>query len=109
MLYGAQAPIAAVTTIVFGIGALMFSYLLYASRLVPRWISVWGLVGAVPYTAVGVLGLFGTNPEILYIPLAVQEMVLAVWLIAKGFNRGTIASASDARPRAEWKVADARA
>ena len=56
------------TTIVFGIGALMFSYLLYASRLVPRWISVWGLVGAVPYTAVGVLGLFGVDPEVLYIP-----------------------------------------
>ena len=61
VLFGAQAPIAAVTTIVFGIGALMFSYLLYASRLVPRWISVWGLVGAVPYAAVGVLGLFGSE------------------------------------------------
>lgn len=109
LLYDAQAPIAAVTTIVFAIGALMFSYLLYASRLVPRWISVWGLVGAVPYAAVGVLGLFGTNPEVLYIPLAVQEMVLAVWLIAKGFNRGTIASASEVQTPAEWKVADARA
>jgi len=108
-LFGAQAPISAVTTIVFGIGALMFSYLLYASRLVPRWISVWGLVGAIPYAAVGVLGLFGRNPEVLYIPLAVQEMILAVWLIAKGFNRGTIAAANDPRPRVEWKVADARA
>ena len=108
-LFGAQAPIAAVTTIVFGIGALMFSYLLYASRLVPRWISVWGLVAAVPYAAVGVLGLFGRNPEVLFIPLAVQEMVLAVWLIAKGFNRGTIASAGEVRTRPEWKLAEARA
>jgi hypothetical protein len=88
MLFDAQAPIGAVTSIVFGVGALMFSYLLYASRLVPRWISVWGLVSAVVSTAVGVSALFGTNPEVLYMPLAVQEMVLAVWLIAKGFNRG---------------------
>jgi hypothetical protein len=36
-------------------------------------------------------------------------MVLAVWLIAKGFNRGTIASASEVQTRAEWQVADARA
>jgi hypothetical protein len=109
VLYGAQAPVAAVTTIVFGVGALMFSYLLYASKLVPRWISIWGLVGAVPYAAVGVLALFGKDPEILYIPLAIQEMVLAVWLIVRGFNRGTIASASEARPQGEWSVADARA
>ena len=109
VLFGAQAPISAVTTIVFGIGALMFLYLLYASRLVPRWLSVWGLAGAVLYTSVGVLGLFGTAPEILYMPLAVQEMVLAVWLIAKGFNRGTIASAVDRQPQAAWQLADDRA
>ena len=109
VLFGAQAPIAAVTAIVFAIGALMFSYLLYASRLVPRWISVWGLVGAVPYAAVGVLGLFGMDPEVLYIPLAVQEMVLAVWLIARGFHRETIASASEVQTRTERRVADVRA
>ena len=109
MLYDAQAPIGAIGSIVFAIGAVMFSYLLYASRLVPRWISVWGLAGAVVYAAVGVLGLFGTAPEGLYMPLAVQEMVLAVWLIARGFNRGTIASASDPRLRTDWSVADARA
>jgi hypothetical protein len=109
ILYGAQAPIGAMGSIVFAIGALMFSYLLYGSRLVPRWISLWGIAGAVLYASVGVLGLFGTSPEVLYMPLAVQEMVLAVWLIARGFNRGTIASASDTRQPTEWKVADARA
>jgi hypothetical protein len=80
------------TTIVFILGALMFYFLLYGSKLVPRWISVWGLVAAIPYAAAGVFAILGTITStstvgsVLQLPLAVQEMVLAVWLIAKGFN-----------------------
>jgi hypothetical protein len=76
--------ISSFTTIVFILGALMFYCLLYASKLVPRWISVWGLVAALPYFVAGVLGIFATINStssvgtILQLPLAVQEMVLAV-------------------------------
>ena len=93
----------------FALGALMFYVLLYQSRLVPRWLSVWGLVGAALYIVPPLGSMFGLSLGILMAPLAVQEMVLAVWLIAKGFNRGTIASASEPRQRADWSVADARA
>ena len=90
--------ISSFTTIVFILGALMFYFLLYRSKLVPRWISVWGLVAAIPYAAAGVFGIFGTIDStstvgsVLQLPLAVQEMVLAVWLIVKGFNPQAISA-----------------
>jgi hypothetical protein len=43
-----------------------------------------------PYLAAGVIGVFGPNLEILMMPLALQEMVMAVWLIVKGFNPNAI-------------------
>jgi len=88
----AHDQIGHVLTIVFILGALMFYYVLYQSKLVPRWLSGWGLLAAVPYFVSGVLGLFSllsqmsTIQLVLVLPLAVQEMVLAIWLIVKGFN-----------------------
>jgi hypothetical protein len=81
--------------IVFSLTALILNYLLYQSELIPRFISVWGLIGATLLLAVGLLEIFGFNlTEILSIPIALQEMVFAVWLIVKGFNSSAIASES---------------
>jgi hypothetical protein len=79
----------------FVIGALMFSWVLYISRLVPRWLSVWGLIGAVLYLVPALTAMFGLSLGILMAPLALQEMVLAVWLIAKGFSPTAEALATD--------------
>lgn len=85
-------------TIVFCLGASMFYFLLYRSRLVPRWLSSWGLLAVIPYFAGGMLSLahlldpLSMIVTMLDVPLAVQEMVLAVWLIAKGFNPAAMAS-----------------
>ena len=81
--------------IVFSLTALILNYLLYQSELIPRWLSVWGLIGATLLLAVGLLEIFGFNlTEILSIPIALQEMVFAAWLIIKGFNSSAIASGS---------------
>jgi hypothetical protein len=77
----------------FVVGALMFYVLLYQSRLVPRWLSVWGLVGATLYIVPPLGSMFGLSFGVLMAPLALQEMVMAVWLIAKGFNPREVASA----------------
>ena len=69
----------------FALGALMFSLLLYQSRLVPRWLSTWGLVGAALYIVAPLGSMFGLSLGVFMAPLAVQEMVMAVWLIARGF------------------------
>lgn len=80
----------------FVLGALLFSTLLYRSRLVPRWLSVWGLAGAVLYLGGPIGSMTGLPLGVLMAPLAVQEMVLAGYLIAKGF-RHPDADATDAR------------
>ncbi len=80
--------------VVFPIGALMIYYLLYQSKLIPRWLSAWGFLGAIPYLASFLLGFFGFEWGILMLPLGVQEMVMGVWLIVKGFNPSAIASLS---------------
>ena len=90
VLLQANNMINPVLEIVFSLGALMFYTLFYQTRLIPRWLSGWGIVGAIVYLAGGVLALFGTNLEFLLALLGVQEMVMALWLIIKGFNPSTL-------------------
>ena len=74
--------------VVFGVGALLFYYILFRTRLIPLWLSAWGLLGAVLIIAAGLVGMFGAFPYVLAVPIALQEMALAVWLIVKGFRTG---------------------
>jgi hypothetical protein len=79
------------TLIFLGLGGLPLYYLLYQSELIPRWLSAWGFLGASLVLLYGLLGLFSLTADsmilnLLAAPIAVQEMVFAVWLIAKGFN-----------------------
>lgn len=91
----------AVTALVFCLGGAMFYVLLYRSRIVPRWVSAWGLVAIPFYVASFVLPLYSVfevdaPPQVLmYLPLAVQEMVLAVWMIARGFRPATVSTTSE--------------
>jgi hypothetical protein len=78
----------------FCLGAFMYYYLFFQSRLIPQWLSAFGIVAIILMLAACVLSLFSGNPITSYIPLAfpifLQEMVLAVWLIAKGFSPSAI-------------------
>ena len=84
--------------IVFGLGCLMVYYLLYQSKLVPRPLSAWGFIGGAfmlvtaPLAAFGVISFLDTPSVLLNLPIAVLEMVLALWLIVKGFNPSAITS-----------------
>jgi len=68
--------ISSIATIVFSLGALVFYYLMYQTKFVPRWLSGWGLIAIAPYLAVGLLAMFGIivtfSPTyaILQLPLA---------------------------------------
>ena len=83
---------ATVLTLVFCLGAALFYLALFRSQIAPLWVSVWGLVGIPIYVAAALLAAFGaiemdsTAQTLLFMPLALQEMVLAVWMIARGFR-----------------------
>lgn len=84
--------ISTILIIVFSLGALMLYYLFYQSKLIPRWISVWGFIAIILHLVTGFLILFhlmspfSTINTIMNLPIFLQEMVMAVWLIVKGFN-----------------------
>jgi hypothetical protein len=65
--------------------------------LIPAWLSIWGLVGGILYFASPIAGLFDIDLGFLMLPLGVQEMILAFWLIIKGFNQNAIARISAIR------------
>ena len=79
----------------FVIGAVMFYWVLYRARLVPRWLSIWGLAGVPLYAGAAFARMAGLDLDLLMVPLALQEMVLAVWLIAKGFNAEALNGTAD--------------
>jgi hypothetical protein len=74
------------------ISSLMYYFILFRTKLVPRWLSGWGLVGIVFTCGASLLFFFRILSIItpiyiaLNIPIALQEIVLAIWLIVKGFN-----------------------
>ena len=78
-----------VLSIVFITGGMFLYALFYLTKLIPPWLSIWGIIGAVIYVAVDLLKFFGLTLHIdfLYAPLGVQEMVMALWLIVKGFDQ----------------------
>ncbi len=98
LLVSVRDNAALVAVFAFCLGAFMYYYLFFQSRLIPRWLSGFGIVAITLMMAACVLALFSGNRITSYIPLAapiaVQEMVLAVWLIVKGFNPSVIASKS---------------
>ena len=82
----------------FSIGALMYYYIFYQTKLVPRWLSIWGFIGIALGIVNGLFDMFGGIDEmismLLDLPIFVNEMVLAVWLIVKGFNTSELAPES---------------
>jgi hypothetical protein len=78
--------------------ALMLYWMLYRSSVVPRVLSVWGLIGAAVLLVGVLLVLFGVASEsvvvqaIVNAPIALNELALAVWLLAKGFTGPSVST-----------------
>ena len=73
---------------IFAIAALIFNYLLFRTRLVPQWLSVFGVIATLMLLIVNLLEISGIISElmILKLPIFLNEIILALWLIIKGFS-----------------------
>jgi hypothetical protein len=68
-------------------GGILFYYLLYKSELVPRVLSLWGLVTVLPCLLGTLLKLFGYEaPTLLYALYMPFELVIGVWILVRGIN-----------------------
>lgn len=80
------------------INDMLLGFLLYQSRLVPRGLSLIGIIGGpillVGYIAVlfGLVGQHAPLAGLSAIPVALFELLLGIWLVVKGFNTSTMSS-----------------
>jgi uncharacterized protein DUF4386 len=95
-----------IAMIALGMGSVPFCYLLYRSRLIPRSLSVLGLIGYAALLIGSLLELFGHELAMIhYLPGGLFELILPIWLIVKGFSSSAIVSES---AQAEMNEGDKR-
>jgi hypothetical protein len=74
----------------FCLGGILFYYLLDKARVVPRALSLWGLITVFPMLIGTLTQVFGyTIPFIFYVPYVPFELVIAIWILIKGINDGS--------------------
>ncbi|MBK9602828.1 MAG: DUF4386 domain-containing protein [Anaerolineales bacterium] len=77
--------------LIFSLSALLLYVMLLRSRLIPGFISIWGLIAAVLVLFNTVLGWFNpglgeTLGMVTGLPMLLNEVFLGIWLIVRGFN-----------------------
>ena len=80
--------------IFFCLGAFLLYFLLYQSKLLPRFISVWGGIATVLILTLNLLPIFGFEIGMgiglmFALPMILNEIYMGIWLIIKGFNLPT--------------------
>lgn len=97
VLYKFQSILGPVGTILFLIGSSCLYISFYRTKLIPRWLTIWGFIGVVPYFAYAILHFFNLDNGIgfyLQMILAPQELVMGLWLVIKGFDEASITELS---------------
>lgn len=79
--------------IALGLAGLLLNYMLYRAKLVPRWLAIWGLLGYAIIFCGMLSAVMGSGLGLLSsIPGGLWEVVMGMWLIAKGFNASAFVS-----------------
>jgi hypothetical protein len=89
-----------IAMIALGLAGLTLCYSFYITKLIPRPLAVWGIVGYATILCGSVLEVLGFNLYSIHtIPGGLWELFIGVWLIAKGFNSSPVASAFANEPQ----------
>jgi len=78
---------------VFIVSAFLFYILLLKTRLVPKILSIWGIAAITSLLLKSILALFNVNSiylDMMLILIITNEVILALWVIIKGFNKGAL-------------------
>lgn len=78
---------------IFVLTGILFYYLFYNSCLIPRFICVWGIISLIMILVINLMEITGNSSSLamlLYFPIVLNEVFLAIWLIVKGFNTPVI-------------------
>ncbi len=73
----------------FILGAILFYVLFYRTQVIPKFISIWGIIATLILLTITTFRLFGLDLpffQVLLLPIILNEILLAVWLMIKGFN-----------------------
>jgi uncharacterized protein DUF4386 len=90
LAYAAMDDGALLHMVPFCAGAFLFYGLLYKSRMVPRWLSVWGLAAMIPVTVGTICTVLGINiPFVLFAPYIPFEFFLGIWILIFGIRDET--------------------
>ena len=80
------------------VGGVFLCLLLFRTRLIPRWLSAWGVIGYAIHVVGAVAEIFGVPISlVLLIPGGLFELALGFWLLIKGFQRETYSQVRDDR------------
>jgi hypothetical protein len=83
--------------IFFTAGSLIYYVLFIKSRVIPLWLSLWGIIGSILIGVTAVYMLYsgpsyaieGTK-TLFALPIALQELTMGAWVIVKGFGSETV-------------------
>jgi hypothetical protein len=71
----------------FCLGGILFYYLLDKSRIVPRVLSLWGLITVFPCLIATLFTIFGYEvPFFVYFPYVPFEFAIGIWILVKGIK-----------------------
>lgn len=75
----------------FSVGAVLFYFLLFKSKAIPQWLSLWGLITVIPVLAGTLLSTYGVEvPNIVMVPYAPFEFITGLFILIKGLSDGAL-------------------
>jgi len=86
LLCGADRSGDLIHMLFFSLGGILFYYLFYRSRYIPRVLSAWGLIAVSLAFIATLLGFFDIDLFLIALPNLPFEITVGIWLMVKGIN-----------------------